>query len=156
MAERLYRSRSKKVLGGVAGGLGEYLNIDPVLMRVLFVIITLINGLGILLYIILWIVVQEEPYKEPFYEMGQSSDSSGQKNDARDDSQSRTQPSQKPEGRGRVVVGVVLIALGFIFLAENWFPSFHFHDIFPLALLGVGIWLVVDSLNKKENKNENG
>src|SRR5690606_30841933 len=64
--ERLYRSREKKVIGGVAGGLGEYLNIDPVILRVLFVIFAIINGLGILLYILLWIVVPEEPYGESF------------------------------------------------------------------------------------------
>lgn len=145
MAERLYRSRTKKVIGGVAGGLGEYLNIDPVLIRVLFVIITLINGLGLLLYIILWIVVQEEPYKDYTFEMGP--EQGEQKPDS--ETQSAQQP-QKSEGRGAIITGVVLIALGFIFLADNWFPSFHFRDIFPLAILGVGIWLVIDSLNKRE------
>jgi len=153
MTERLYRSRTKKVIGGVAGGLGDYLNIDPVLIRVLFVIITLINGLGLLLYIILWIVVQEEPYKDISYEMGPNSD----ENSSNDEKQSQTQPNQpmeKKESKGAIVIGVVLIALGFIFLADNWFPSFHFRDIFPLAILGVGIWLVVDSLNKRETKNE--
>ncbi len=145
MAERLYRSRTNKVIGGVAGGLGEYLNIDPVLIRVLFVIITLINGLGLLLYIILWIVVQEEPYKDYTFEMG-----AGQgEQKPYSETQSARQP-QKSEGRGAIITGIVLIALGFIFLADNWFPSFHFRDIFPLAILGVGIWLVVDSLNKRE------
>lgn len=154
MAERLYRSRTKKVIGGVAGGLGEYLNIDPVLVRVLFVIITLINGLGLLLYIILWIVVQEEPYQNSSYNMGSGSDET--KSNAEPQSQSHpNQPEKKKENKGAIVVGVVLIALGFIFLADNWFPTFHFHDIFPLAILGVGIWLVVDSLNKRETKNEN-
>lgn len=149
MAERLYRSRTKKVIGGVAGGLGDYLNIDPVLIRVLFVIITLINGLGLLLYIILWIVVQKEPYEDYTFEMG-----AGQ-GKPKPNSETQSAQQQKTEGRGAIITGLVLIALGFIFLADNWFPSFHFHDIFPLALLGVGIWLVVDSLNKKENKNEN-
>ena len=152
MAERLYRSRSKKVIGGVAGGLADYLNIDPVLIRVLFVIITLINGFGLLLYIILWIVVQEEPYKNFAYEMG-----SDEHKTTHESEPQVNQPNQmkKTESKGAVVVGVVLIALGFIFLADNWFPSFHFRDVFPLAILGVGIWLVVDSLNKRETRNEN-
>lgn len=152
MAERLYRSRSKKVLGGVAGGLGDYLNIDPVLIRVLFVIITLINGLGLLLYIILWIVVQEEPYQDFTYEMGSENENTSTQNSQPKPS---GEPVKKGDGKGAIVVGVVLIALGFIFLADNWFPSFHFRDIFPLVILAFGIWLVVDSLNKKETKNEN-
>lgn len=153
MAERLYRSRTKKVIGGVAGGLGEYLNIDPVLIRVLFVIITLINGLGILLYVILWIVVQEEPYNQFSYEMGPSSDKP--KNETRGQTQSTgTHQPIKKEGKGKTAVGIILIALGFIFLAENWFPSFRFKDIFPIAILIIGIWLVIDSLNKREKKDE--
>lgn len=154
MAERLYRSRTKKVIGGVAGGLADYLNLDPVLIRVLFVIITLINGLGILLYIILWIVVQEEPYQAYSYEMGSSSEPSDTENENRSNEHKQPepkQPVQKKNGKGRVIAGVVLISLGFIFLAENWFPHFDFSDILPLALVGAGIWLVVNSLNKKEN-----
>ncbi len=153
MAERLYRSRTKKVIGGVAGGLGEYLNIDPVLIRVLFVIITLINGLGILLYIILWIVVQEEPYNQFSYEMGPSSDKPQNETGSQTQSNETNQPIKK-EGKGKTAVGIILIALGFIFLAENWFPSFRFKDIFPLAILIIGIWLVIDSLTKREKKDE--
>jgi phage shock protein PspC (stress-responsive transcriptional regulator) len=154
MAERLYRSRSKKIIGGVAGGLADYLNLDPVLIRVLFVIITLINGLGILLYIILWIVVQEEPYQSYSYEMGSSSepDVSSSQNQSHAQDQPNTQKQNgKKEGKGRVIAGIVLISLGFIFLAENWFPHFDFSDILPLALVGAGIWLVYNSINKKEN-----
>lgn len=154
MAERLYRSRSKKIIGGVAGGLADYLNLDPVLIRVLFVIITLINGLGILLYIILWIVVQEEPYQNYSYEMGsgnQDSTKSDESNSSETQQPKQQPPYPKKEGKGRVIAGVVLISLGFIFLAENWFPHFDFSDILPLALVGAGIWLVMNSLNKKEN-----
>ncbi|HET54179.1 MAG TPA: PspC domain-containing protein [Ignavibacteria bacterium] len=153
MTERLYRSRTKKVIGGVAGGLGDYLNIDPVLIRVLFVIITLINGLGILLYIILWIVVQEEPYNHFSYEMGPSSDKPENETTSETQSTGTHQPIKK-EGKGKTAVGIILIALGFIFLAENWFPSFRFKDIFPLAILIIGIWLVIDSLTKREKKDE--
>jgi len=60
--KRLYRSRRDKVLGGVCGGLAEYFQIDPVLVRLLWVIFTLISmGLGIVAYIIAWIIVPEEP-----------------------------------------------------------------------------------------------
>jgi phage shock protein PspC (stress-responsive transcriptional regulator) len=56
---RLYRDPDHKVIGGVCSGLAAYFNIDPVVMRLIFVVLFLINGLGLLLYIILWIAVPE-------------------------------------------------------------------------------------------------
>lgn len=57
---RLYRSRDERMIGGVCGGLGEYLNTDPTIIRVLFVIIAL-SGAGIFLYLAMWLIVPEEP-----------------------------------------------------------------------------------------------
>src|SRR5688572_20890163 len=57
---RLYRSRSQKMIAGVSGGLGEYFDVDPVLIRLLFVVTAFISGVGILAYIVLWIVVPFE------------------------------------------------------------------------------------------------
>ncbi len=54
---KLYRSRSQKMIAGVSGGLGEYFDVDPVLIRLLFVVTAFISGVGILAYIVLWIVV---------------------------------------------------------------------------------------------------
>ena len=56
-AKRLYRDENNKVLGGVCGGLANYFAIDPVIVRILFVVISLAFGTGILAYIILWIAV---------------------------------------------------------------------------------------------------
>ncbi len=61
MAKRLYRSRKTRILGGVSGGLSEYLDVDVTLIRVLWVLVTLLGGSGVLAYIILWIIVPEEP-----------------------------------------------------------------------------------------------
>jgi len=60
MPSRFYRSRSEKMIAGVSGGLGEYFDVDPVLIRLLFVVTAFISGAGILAYIILWIVVPLE------------------------------------------------------------------------------------------------
>lgn len=59
--KRLYRCRHDKVLGGVCAGIAEYLHVDPVLVRLLWVIFALIMGTGIIVYIIAWIIVPEEP-----------------------------------------------------------------------------------------------
>lgn len=61
MAKRLYRSRVDRKVAGVAGGLGEYFNVDSTLIRLAFVVATLFGGPGLLLYIILWLVLPEEP-----------------------------------------------------------------------------------------------
>jgi phage shock protein PspC (stress-responsive transcriptional regulator) len=58
-ARRIYRNPDDRVLGGVCGGLGAYLGIDPVIVRILFVIFILLFGIGFLIYIILWIVIPE-------------------------------------------------------------------------------------------------
>jgi phage shock protein C len=57
---RLYRSRQDRLLGGVCGGLGQYFGIDPVIVRLAFVLL-LTTGIGLLAYLVLWIVVPERP-----------------------------------------------------------------------------------------------
>ena len=59
--KRLYRSRNHKVIGGVAGGIGEYLDIDPVLARILFILTFFAGGAGFIAYIIAWIIIPEQP-----------------------------------------------------------------------------------------------
>lgn len=54
---RLYRDPDRRILGGVCGGLGAYFNMDPVILRIIFVVLFLINGIGLLAYLILWIAV---------------------------------------------------------------------------------------------------
>lgn len=58
--KKLFRSRTNRKIAGVCGGLGDYFNIDPTLVRILFLIFLLFGGGGLLLYIICWIAVPEE------------------------------------------------------------------------------------------------
>lgn len=58
--KKLFRSRINRKIAGVCGGLGDYFNIDPTLVRILFLIFLLFGGGGLLLYIICWIAVPEE------------------------------------------------------------------------------------------------
>ena len=59
--KRLYRSRSQRMIAGVSGGLGEYLNIDATVIRLIFVIAALWGGAGIIVYLVMWLMVPEEP-----------------------------------------------------------------------------------------------
>ena len=58
---RLYRSRTDRKLAGVCGGLARYSNIDATLLRVLFVVLALLGGPGLVIYLLMWILVPEEP-----------------------------------------------------------------------------------------------
>jgi phage shock protein C len=57
MQPRLMRSRTEVIVAGVCGGLAEYFAIDPVIVRLIFVLVTLTSGLGLVLYPILWLVM---------------------------------------------------------------------------------------------------
>ena len=64
MEKKLYRSRTDRMLGGVCGGIAEYFNVDPTLIRLLAVVLIMAGGAAIIAYIIAWIVIPEEPKKE--------------------------------------------------------------------------------------------
>ena len=61
MNKRLYKSRNDKMLGGVCGGIAEYFNIDPTLVRLGWVLFCALGGSGILAYIVAAIVIPEQP-----------------------------------------------------------------------------------------------
>jgi len=60
--KKLYRSRKSRVIAGVCGGLAEYFNLDPTIIRLGWVIISLAYGFGVLAYIIAWLLIPNNPY----------------------------------------------------------------------------------------------
>lgn len=65
MQPRLTRSTTESMVAGVAGGLAEYFNIDPVIVRLIFVLVTLTSGLGIPVYMVLWIIMPKASTANP-------------------------------------------------------------------------------------------
>jgi phage shock protein PspC (stress-responsive transcriptional regulator) len=61
MEKRLSRSRNDRKLAGVCGGIAEYYGWDPTLVRVAWIVLTLLGGSGILIYLIMWLVMPEAP-----------------------------------------------------------------------------------------------
>ncbi|WP_343206009.1 PspC domain-containing protein [Rhodanobacter sp. MP1X3] len=57
--KRLYRSRTNRTLAGVCAGIADYFGWDPTLVRIAWILLTLLGGSGILIYVILWLVVPE-------------------------------------------------------------------------------------------------
>jgi phage shock protein C len=60
MAKRLQRSRTERMIAGVCGGVAEYFEVDPTLVRLIWVAITVMAGAGILLYLIMWVIMPLE------------------------------------------------------------------------------------------------
>ncbi len=144
MEKKLYRSRRSRVFGGVAGGLGAYFNLDPILVRVIFVLVALLHGLGLLAYIILWIVIPEEPF-ELAYPLNDQSQT-GVSSDL------LSSNVQTKKNTGSMVFGIVLIGLGLLFFADRIFPRFSFDDILPLIVIAIGGFLVWNSLKSRGEK----
>ncbi len=58
--KRLYRSKKDRILGGVCAGLGEHLDVDPNIIRLIWVAVTILSfGLGVIVYILAWILIPE-------------------------------------------------------------------------------------------------
>lgn len=60
--KKYYRSRTERMIAGVCGGMAEYLKLDPIVVRVLWVVLTpLTGGAALLAYILFWLLAPEEP-----------------------------------------------------------------------------------------------
>jgi phage shock protein PspC (stress-responsive transcriptional regulator) len=62
--KRLYRSRKDRIIAGVCGGIGEYFEVDPNIIRIIWLLVGL-TGTGIVAYILAWIIIPEEPPQTP-------------------------------------------------------------------------------------------
>lgn len=59
-SKRLTLSQDNRMVGGVCGGIGEYFNIDPTIIRIIMVIVALLDGAGVVLYIFAWIIIPDD------------------------------------------------------------------------------------------------
>ncbi len=131
-SQRLYRSYSNKVFAGVCGGLAEYFDVDPMVIRILFVLMVLFGGTGIVLYIAAIVIVPKRPYMMP--------DTGVPAQDI---------PPAKVRESARNWFGIVLVVLGALLLLSNM-DMFHFFDfiedtfeyIFPVLLIILGMAVI--------------
>lgn len=144
---RLYRSYKNSVIGGVCGGIGEYLNTDPVLFRILFVVAFLVGGSGLLAYIILWIVIPLEEIpnisRDEIFEESSNSNNMEEENiNIEIETDNMEEQKQQPKNDGNLWGGLILITLGAIFLIDRFVPRIDFGDLWPLILIVVGVILI--------------
>lgn len=155
---RLFRSTTDKKIGGVCGGLAEYFDIDPLLVRLLFIILVIVAGGGVLLYIILWIITPEKPFSPVQAQDPPKTDNPNVNQEAPKDSY-EPQPNEdhhKRENmerrhRGSLIGALVLITLGFLFLADEFIPHVNFGDLWPIILIVIGIGLLLNSVTGRRN-----
>jgi phage shock protein C len=62
---KLHRSQTQRMIGGVCGGLAEYFNVDATLMRVLFLLLAVFGGSGLVIYVVMWIIVPDASKAPP-------------------------------------------------------------------------------------------
>ena len=155
MYKKLYRSVTDKMLGGVCGGLAEYFAVDPVIVRLIFVLAVVFGGSGIIAYIILWIIIPQKPYIiTPFNpEYAKPDSSPGAEEKTSESTQfNMNVVNEKVQNNRSIYAGVFLIFLGGIFLLDNFVPHFHFGDFWPLILIGLGFAIILNSRNKTVNE----
>lgn len=139
MNKKLYRSRKNKMIGGVCGGLGEYFEVDPVLIRILFVFLTFFHGSGLILYILLMIIVPQEPIV--FNE--ETNNSSSESEISEEDISIKTNAKK---GNTKKLFGIALLVIGILLLLDNIVSIFDFEFIFPIILIIAGLYLLLESL----------
>jgi phage shock protein C len=151
----LYRSFNNRKIAGVAGGLAEHFNIDPVIIRIAFVFAALCGGGGLLIYIILWIVIPEYSIYSNTTASAETSNSETTNNNTTLNMESQFEPKKEKRNRhGNLTGGLILITLGILFLIARFVPNIDFGDLWPVILIVVGITVLLRNVGKKE-KNDN-
>lgn len=137
MAEtKLYRSATDKMIGGVCGGLGEYFNVDPTVIRIVWVIIALLSfpaglGIGAIAYGVSMFVIPRNPDEVSLMET--------------QDMNTDEPPTRDIQSNG-LIWGIVLILLALVVLSQTDILPFHRRNgggaFVPLVLIGVGVYLM--------------
>ena len=151
MYKKLYRSVTDKMVGGVCGGLAEYFAIDPVIVRLIFVLAVIFGGSGILAYIILWVIIPQKPYIiTPFNTEQTKGDSTSSSDEKKNENTQFNMNAgyEKVQNNRSIYAGAFLIFLGGIFLLDNFVPRFHFSDFWPLVLIALGFAIILNAKNK--------
>jgi phage shock protein C len=130
MNKRLYRSRESKIIGGVCGGLGEYFELDPTLVRIITVLLFLLPGIGILSYIVAWILIPLRPLEV-----------------------TPPNPEYKLSPWNKYLPGLIIMALGIILLAREYWYWFDFNDVWPVFLILAGVVIIFRGVFRRNRFN---
>jgi phage shock protein PspC (stress-responsive transcriptional regulator) len=147
MKTKLVRSSTDRMVSGVCGGLAAYLGIEAVWVRLFFVLISLANGVGLLVYLILWIIMPEVGREGATPSQTIESNVQEVTNTAQQFAQNIGQAVQSgPNRQAGIIVGAALIVLGVVFLLDTFhiLAWFRFDQLWPLILILGGLALLVN------------
>ena len=142
MNKRLYRSESNKVIGGVCGGIGDYMDVDPVVIRLIFLGLLIITQSFFWVYVVLWILI-------PYDTQNSNIDFSERIHGVGDDIRSAV---HSPNANYTIYIGGALVLIGGSLLAKNYIPQvFYYVDkaMLPLLLIGIGAYVLVRAFRER-------
>jgi phage shock protein PspC (stress-responsive transcriptional regulator) len=148
------RNREQGVLGGVAAGFGDYLDVDPVLVRLVFIFLTFMHGLGLLLYVACWVsmpaVRRDAAEASTPAEAGEEAVGEAAEAPVAEPPPRTLPPPSPSPGRGRLVIGSILVFVGTVGLLErlswlDWLDWERLADLWPMVLIAMGVALIVRS-----------
>jgi len=131
--KKLRRSSSDKMIAGVCGGLGEYFDVDPLIFRLIFAVMIIFGGTGVLAYIILWILIPEDNEQRNIKDLGENIKKGANK-------MAQEIKDTDVHSNSRFVAGAIILTIGVIFLINNFFPFFGLgvKKLWPLIIIVVG------------------
>lgn len=147
MNKKFVRSKDRKI-AGVCGGIAEYLTIDPILVRAIFLCLLFFGGSGFIIYLILLIVMPEQDAHYTDYV--EVNEEETKKTENSEPETTMNEIPKKALNTGSLIFGLLLILAGVFFFLRNFFPFFRFEYWFPLVLIVIGIILI--SFSKKSKK----
>jgi len=157
--KRLYRSRRDTVIAGVCGGLAEYFDVDPSLIRLAVLVTIFLGGAGVVVYLVAWLIVPPNPEQKssPAFDRNQKikEEVVGELRRVGGDIADRIEGSiedleGRPERRSAVFAGLFLIVLGGAFLFKNFIPWLDFEKLWPLLLIVMGVLLLISAARQEK------
>jgi phage shock protein C len=135
---RLYRCRDNRVLAGVAGGVAEYFDVDPSLVRVFWFLSIFVGGFGVLLYIAMAIIVPPEPLSAEAAAAAAAGMPEGHRHVTRG------------SGRATTFVGIGLVLFGTLALIGAALPTvLSWHLLWPAFIIGIGALLIAGAVRRE-------
>jgi len=137
--KQLYRSTTNHMIGGVAGGIGEYFAIDPTIVRLGFILLTFANGVGLLLYIVMWVIMPENSHSPHMPKEQLKFNAEEFRNTVNNGAK------QLQSERAKGWWGWLLIAIGLYFIVQNFglLDLFDVGRFWPILLVGLGAIFLV-------------
>lgn len=144
------------MIDGVCGGLANYFDVDPVLVRIVFVLFFFFGGSGLIAYIIGMIIMPKEPLEAEQEAEAEREPTGTSPKPLEEPAQQETRPASSPSA-GSLIIGLFLIIIGGFFLMRNfgffgglyWWLRSHFWEyLIPGAIILTGIALIVKGTEK--------